>query len=95
MILYKNETRLRAHRHNGGGRFFSYGIMGWNSRCTKRVVDAREFGTKSHEKALLLGLDILRNYRTKGAENGSGIKYFGKLIKDNETVLKRRDKVVL
>ena len=40
--------------------------------------DAREFGTKSHEKALLLGLDILRNYRTEGVENGSGIKYFGK-----------------
>ena len=27
MILYKNETRLRAHRQNGGGRFFGYAIM--------------------------------------------------------------------
>ena len=26
--------------------------------------DARDFGTESHEKALLLGLDILRNYGT-------------------------------
>lgn len=27
MILYKNETRLRAHRQNGGGRFFGYALM--------------------------------------------------------------------
>lgn len=27
MILYKNETRLRAHRQNGGGRIFGYAIM--------------------------------------------------------------------
>ena len=28
-----------------------------------KAHDARDFGMESHEKALLLGLDILRNYR--------------------------------
>ena len=36
-----------------------------DSLANVHEYDAREFGTKSHEKALLLGLDILRNYRQK------------------------------
>ena len=34
--------------------------------------DARAFGTGSHEKALLLGLDILRNYRQDCRERTGG-----------------------
>ena len=36
-----------------------------DSLANVHEYDAREFGTKSHEKALFLGLDILRNYREK------------------------------
>ena len=39
-----------------------------DSLANVHEYDAREFGTKSHEKALLLGLDILRNYRTEGVD---------------------------
>lgn len=36
-----------------------------DSLANVHEYDVREFGAKSHELALLLGLDILRNYREK------------------------------
>ena len=45
------------------GATFGQFLFTADSLANVHEYDARDFGTKSHEKALLLGLDILRNYR--------------------------------
>ncbi len=47
------------------GAQFGQFLFTADSLANVHEYDTREFGTKSHEKALLLGLDILRNYRQK------------------------------
>ena len=44
------------------GAKFGQFLFTADSLANLREYDAREFGMRSHEKALLLGLDILRNY---------------------------------
>ena len=48
-------------RKRGAG--FGQFLFTADSLANVHAYDARDFGTKSHEKALLLGLDILRNYK--------------------------------
>ena len=45
------------------GALFGQFLFTADSLANVHAYDAREFGTKSHEKALLLGLEILRNFR--------------------------------
>ena len=45
------------------GAAFGQLLFTADSLANVHDYDAREFGVRSHEKALLLGLDILRNYR--------------------------------
>lgn len=45
------------------GAKFGQVLFTADSLANIHEYDAREFGTKSHEKALLLGLDILRNFK--------------------------------
>lgn len=45
------------------GAKFGQVLFTADSLANVHAYDARDFGLESHEKALLLGLDILRNYR--------------------------------
>ena len=45
------------------GAKFGQFLFTADSLANVHEYDARAFGTGSHEKALMLGLDILRNYR--------------------------------
>lgn len=45
------------------GAEFGQFLFTADSLANVHEYDARDFGTRSHEKALLLGLDILRNYK--------------------------------
>ena len=45
------------------GATFGQFLFTADSLANVHEYDARDFGMESHEKALLLGLDILRNYR--------------------------------
>lgn len=45
------------------GASFGQFLFTADSLANVHEYDARDFGTDSHEKALLLGLDILREYR--------------------------------
>ena len=45
------------------GAAFGQFLFTADSLANVHAYDAREFGKNSHEKALLLGLDILRNYQ--------------------------------
>ena len=53
---------LAACARKRGAKFGQF-LFTADSLANVHEYDARDFGTKSHEKALLLGLDILRNYR--------------------------------
>ena len=45
------------------GASFGQFLFTADSLANVHEYDARDFGMESHEKALLLGLDILKNYR--------------------------------
>lgn len=47
------------------GALFGQFLFTADSLANVHEYDARGFGTESHEKALLLGLDILRNYKNQ------------------------------
>ena len=53
---------LAACARKRGARFGQF-LFTADSLVNVHAYDARGFGMESHEKALLLGLDILRNYR--------------------------------
>ena len=53
---------LAACCRKRGAKFGQF-LFTADSLANVHEYDAREFGTGSHEKALLIGLDILRNYR--------------------------------
>ena len=53
---------LAACARKRGVRFGQF-LFTADSLANVHAYDARSFGRGSHEKALLLGLDILRNYR--------------------------------
>ena len=53
---------LAACCRKRGAKFGQF-LFTADSLANVHEYDARDFGTKSHEKALLLGLDILRNFR--------------------------------
>ena len=47
------------------GALFGQFLFTADSLANVHEYDARGFGTESHEKALLLGLDVLRNYKNQ------------------------------
>ena len=47
------------------GALFGQFLFTADSLANVHVYDARGFGMESHEKALLLGLDVLRNYKNQ------------------------------
>ena len=53
---------LAACCRKRGAKFGQF-LFTADSLANVHEYDAREFGTRSHEKALLIGLDILRNYK--------------------------------
>lgn len=53
---------LAACCRKRGARFGQF-LFTADTLANVHEYDARDFGTESHEKALLLGLDILRNYQ--------------------------------
>ena len=53
---------LAACARKRGAKFGQF-LFTADSLANVHAYDARDFGMESHEKALLLGLDILRNYR--------------------------------
>jgi uridine phosphorylase len=53
---------LAACARKRGAKFGQFLFIA-DSLANVHAYDARDFGLESHEKALLLGLDILRNYR--------------------------------
>jgi len=61
LVVEMECSALAACSRKRGAKFGQF-LFTADSLANVHEYDARAFGTESHEKALLLGLDILRNY---------------------------------
>ena len=62
-LVVEMECAALAACSRNRGAIFGQFLFTADSLANVHEYDARAFGIESHEKALLLGLDILRNYR--------------------------------